>query len=56
MIITPPIYYGKLEEDPAKWLRDFNNAAIANNWYDTRKLEIVVNYLKGNAAYWFEEK
>src|SRR3954468_8992947 len=44
-------YYGD-EQDPISWIEDFEKAAIANNYTDARKLQIVVAYLKETAASW----
>src|SRR5688572_17303482 len=48
-IVTPTLFYGKEEEDPTEWIRNFNRAALANRWNEVRKLQIVGSYLRGNA-------
>jgi Ty3 transposon capsid-like protein len=48
-------YYGD-EQDPISWIEDFEKAAIANNYTDARKLQIVVAYLKGTAASWLYDR
>src|SRR3954462_11940050 len=44
-------YYGD-EQDPISWIEDFEKAAIANNYTNARKLQIVAAHLKGTAASW----
>ena len=40
-------FYGKDSEDPHKQLNQFNRAATANQWQDSRLLDIAKGYLKG---------
>ena len=54
--VTPETFYGNESEDPVEWFKNFNYAATANNWTtDERKIQIVPNYLRGQAKYWFED-
>ena len=53
---TSDIFYGREDEDPVEWLKDFNYAAEANNWSKERRLKIVPNYLRGQARSWFKDK
>ena len=43
------------DQDPVKWLRDFEVAATANGITDIRKIQIVRGYLEGAAAAWFDQ-
>ncbi|CAI2188589.1 13402_t:CDS:2, partial [Funneliformis geosporum] len=49
----PTEFYGKTEEDPIDWLRNFNKVAEVNNWSPRRKLQVVKLYLKGSANDWY---
>ncbi len=54
-VVTPTLFYGKEEEDPTEWIRNFDRAAKANKWDEIRKLELVGVYLRGNALRWYED-
>src|SRR3954468_16820436 len=48
-------FYGD-EQDPISWIEEFEKAAVANNYSDARKLDIIQAYLKGTAATWLHER
>src|SRR5687767_14267178 len=54
-VITPTLFYGKEEEDPTEWIRNFDRAAKANRWNEARKMQIIGSYLRGNALHWYED-
>ncbi len=54
-ITTPLTFYGKDEEDPYEFIKQFNRIGKINRQNNKRKLEIVANLLKGQASYWFEK-
>jgi hypothetical protein len=49
-------FRGTIEEDPHDWIEEYNNAAIANNWNDEAKLQIVRGYLTKGAAEWLKNQ
>ena len=52
-IAKPTDFHGKRSEDAEEWLDRFIRIALANNWTDVRKLQIVPIYLKDAAQRWF---
>ena len=46
-------FYGKDEEDPHEWIELFNQAAIANQWQDNRKIAITAGLLQNAAHDWY---
>lgn len=54
-VVTPVLFYGKEEEDPTEWIRNYNRAAQANRWDESRKMQLVGTFLRGNALHWFED-
>src|ERR1043166_3840765 len=54
--VTPTCFYGKDDEDPLDWLKNFNNAAIANDWDTKARLKIVRGFLKNQALNWYEDE
>ncbi|PKK58650.1 hypothetical protein RhiirC2_795983 [Rhizophagus irregularis] len=48
-----PTFYGG-NQDPITWLNEFNLSCAANRWNNARKLQIVLVYLKGAAAVWYQ--
>ncbi|PKY32349.1 hypothetical protein RhiirB3_450473 [Rhizophagus irregularis] len=46
-------FYGG-NQDPIAWLNEFNLSCVANGWNNARKLQIVLAYLKGAAAVWYQ--
>jgi hypothetical protein len=54
--VTPTCFYGKDDEDPLDWLKNFNNAAIANDWDFKARLKIVRGFLKNQALNWYEDE
>ena len=47
-------FYGKDSKNSHKWLDQFNRAATANQWQDSRLLNIAKGYLKGAAGDWIK--
>src|SRR5262249_20662823 len=48
-------FSGTEEEDPVKWLKTFNRAAVTNRWAtEARKKVVAGAYMKGAAADWFD--
>ena len=54
-IAKPTLFLGKPEEDAQEWIENFENIAIANNWDNNRKLQVVPVYLLGTAKRWLDE-
>ncbi|KAG9299106.1 hypothetical protein G9A89_020419 [Geosiphon pyriformis] len=53
---TPlPLFRGDTQ-DPIEWLDDFERAAIANQYNDEYKFQIVGGYLQGSPTTWFSQK
>ncbi|CEP07092.1 hypothetical protein [Parasitella parasitica] len=53
---VPPTFSGvgfSLDEEPLKFIEDFQEAAGWNNWVDSRKKELFRRCLKGFAANWY---
>ncbi|RHZ80768.1 hypothetical protein Glove_132g180 [Diversispora epigaea] len=42
-------------QDPMKWLEEFNRLARINQYTDEYKLQVVSGYLQGTAGQWFNE-
>src|SRR3954470_22062548 len=42
-------------QDPMKWLEEFNRSARINQYTDEYKLQVVSRYLQGTAGQWFNE-
>ena len=54
-MVKPKKFWGEPNEDPKIFLNSFIQAAKSNNWNsDSRKLNLVGNYLKGFAKNWWE--
>jgi hypothetical protein len=52
-----PLFYGIVEKDvisPEQFIRRINNAAIAANWNEARKLVEMYNCLRGPATEWWD--
>src|ERR1043166_5344879 len=54
--VIPTSFYGKDDEDPLDWLKNFNNAAIANDWDFKTRLKIIREFLKNQALNWYEDE
>src|ERR1043166_3637856 len=54
--VIPTCFYGKDDEDPLDWLKNFNNATIANDWDSKAKLKIVTGFLKNQALNWYDDE
>jgi len=52
--VTPPKFSGKPDEDPFKYLQNFDLAAVSNNWDDIIKMHQIPNYLLGTASLWYK--
>ncbi|KZS07216.1 Uncharacterized protein APZ42_029109 [Daphnia magna] len=50
---SPPIFYGKKEEDAADWLERYESTAQYNRWGPNEKLENFGMHLDGAARKWF---
>jgi len=52
--VVPKILKGTPDEDPEKYLIQFERAAICNNWNDNCKERYLPVYLEGTANTWFQ--
>ena len=50
-VIISSTFYGKDEEDPYEFLKQFNRIGKINRWSDKRKLKIIANSLKRQVSY-----
>src|ERR1043166_2058336 len=53
-IVRPNKFSGKESEDPVEWIEQFNRAADANNWDQSKRTRFAAAYLTDNAANWYE--
>jgi hypothetical protein len=51
--ITPKYFSGRSDENPYKYLQNFNFIEIANIWPDDHKLKAIPNYLQKTAQLWY---
>src|SRR5579862_8438714 len=58
-IVEPPIFYGRDDEDPHRWLELFDQAFTTNGWQpgnnQTRKIQIAAGYLRDAAFDWYRQ-
>jgi len=52
--VTPPKFSGKPDEDPFKYLQNFDLAAVSNNWDEIINMHQTSNYLLGTASLWYK--
>ncbi|CAG8716103.1 7463_t:CDS:2, partial [Acaulospora morrowiae] len=54
-LISYPDFYGG-EQDPVTWMEEVEQVFEANRVPDARKIPIIVPYLKGSAATWWDDQ
>ena len=47
LVIHPPVFSGKEEEDPLSWVEQFNSISALNGWQDEQKPIIAKTIYEG---------
>ena len=48
-------FYGKDDEEPTEWIKEFNRTAEANNWKNGKRIAIAATHLREIAMEWYEQ-